>query len=164
MSESVARLRKAADAAFPPLPVEITVAGSSGIGPLKPEQCRDQVFSTLSELAAKTPKFDAAFLSIERFAGSPVAFLSLADPAPFLALHESLLRTPIQFRSNPFPFRPHCTIRSSGAGGLDDVEFKRLSALPVPCATFRLESMSVYELDAAKRECRPLYRTQLAAR
>ena len=164
ISESVVQLRKQADAVFPPLPVEITVAGSSGIGPVEREECRDQVFATLSDLAAKTAPLHASFHSIERFPSSPVAYLSLTDPTPFLALHQAILRTKIRFCASPFPFRPHCTIRSHGAGLLDEVEFKRVSALPVPREAFQLETMSVYELDGGKRECRRLYWTTLAAR
>jgi 2'-5' RNA ligase len=164
MRETVAQLRLQADKAFPPLPVEITVAGSSGVGTIEADESQERVFGLLADVAAKTKPLNAAFHSIERFPNSPVVYLSLVDNAPFIALHKAILSTPIRFRASPFPFGPHCTIRPPSAGTLDDAEFRRIAALSVPQSPFLLESMSVYELDSGNRECRLLYRAILAGR
>src|SRR3954462_396238 len=97
VADAVAELRRCGGRGFPPLPVEITVAGSSGVGPLVREQSRDEVFATLAELATRWLPLTATFGRIERFPGSPVMYLSMTDEGPFAALHQALIGTSIRF-------------------------------------------------------------------
>ena len=157
----VAALRRQADPNFPPLPVEITLTGSSGVGPLEREQSRDAVFASLDGLAAQTCVFQTAFCAIARFEGSPILYLRPENAIPFRALHESLRKSAIRFAPSPFPYTPHCTIRSHSAGMPDAAEVARITALPVPTQPFLLDTLSLYEIDSTKRECRRLFTSVL---
>jgi 2'-5' RNA ligase len=157
----VATLRRKADPNFPPLPAEITVTGSSGVGPLYPDQSIDSVFRSFDTVAAQAGGIETAFCAIGRFAGSPILYLEPRDAAPFKALHDSLRASGIRFGPSPYPYTPHCTIRSHGAGCPDSSELVRVLSLPFPMQCFRLDTLSLYEIDSEKRECRLLRRRQL---
>ncbi|MEM6393596.1 MAG: 2'-5' RNA ligase family protein, partial [Planctomycetota bacterium] len=161
MAARVQALRDAADPRFPPLPVEITVAGSSGVGPLAREESQERVFSALEAIAGRAGAIRSGFAEVLRFPGSPVFYLRPVDLEPFVALHRSIISADLRFQASPFPYSPHCTIRSPGAGEISDKDAERVLGLAVPPESFVLDTLSVYELDGQRRECRLLHRCRL---
>lgn len=125
------------------LPVEITVAGSNGVGELEADQPSGEVFSTLTAIAAETRPIEASFGPVDRFPGTEVFFLTLEDERPFRELHDRIATSPIRFKPCPFPYQPHCTLRDRTPIG--DEEVADLLAVEIP-GSFVLDTLSVYAM------------------
>ncbi|BAD40901.1 hypothetical protein STH1916 [Symbiobacterium thermophilum IAM 14863] len=95
-----------------PNPVEVTVAGSSGVDVLEPDQDPAAVVQALERIAASTPPFQTEFGEVRRFPGTHIYWLSLKDEAPFRAAEE--LRHSLPAQPLPLPAPLH----AAGAGAL----------------------------------------------
>ncbi|HYH12427.1 MAG TPA: 2'-5' RNA ligase family protein [Thermomicrobiales bacterium] len=138
------------------LPVEITVAGSSGVGVMVPGQSRASVFATLDAIAMETAPFAASFGPVKRFPNTDIFVLSLRDRAPFDALHHRIVESGIRFQESPHDFTPHCTLcRRSPLGGED---VAALMATEVP-GEFTIDTLAVYRADPLPATL--LYRVKL---
>lgn len=126
------------------LPVECTVLGSSGAGPLDPDQDATEAYARLEEVATTTPAFEARFSSPLRFPGTDVFVLTVADDAPLRDLHERLARDGPRCLPSPFPFTPHVTLLQGRpvAGGEADELLATVVDVP-----FRCEMLSTYVAD-----------------
>ncbi|MET0063322.1 MAG: 2'-5' RNA ligase family protein [Candidatus Thiodiazotropha endolucinida] len=131
-------------------PVDITIAGSSGIGTIKEEQMIADVIDILSPVINKYGFKKVAFKSISRFPNTGIYYL-VPDRYPFDILHEAVVKSGILFNENKWPYNPHCTLRA-GPSPTDEcsslfetmsipintsVEFFSLYQ-PVPCGGFRV--------------------------
>jgi 2'-5' RNA ligase len=136
------------------LPVEITVAGSSGVGVFAPEQDAEQAYEVLRGIASTTGAFVLELTRVERFPKSGVFYFGIKDPTPLARLHARLATSGLLFKPSPYPFSPHLTVDT-----FDDAttELEReLLALPVPEGRHFIESLSVYSLQGW--DCRLLRR------
>jgi len=141
------------------LPIEITIIGSSGVGEFEAGQDPDQVFPILDAIAADTSPIRARFGPVHRFPGTDIFVLSLEDEQPFRSLHRRIAASGILFRASPFPFTPHCTLRSRSP--ILDEESADLLSVSVADG-FLLGTLSVYMLD--QLPCTLLHRVSLAGR
>lgn len=140
------------------LPVEVTVAGSSGVGIFAPEQDPDAALRVIAQIAAETAPFRMSFTGVERFPNSGVFYYAIADAAPLVALHDRVRTSGLQFTENPFPFTPHLTIDA-----FDDASeelARELFALPLPEHPVTVDSMTLYGLEGWI--CRQVARYRLA--
>lgn len=126
------------------LPAEITVAGSSGVGPLEPVEDPGAEFATLDRIAAETPPIDAAFGPVIRFPRTDIFVLTLEDQRPVQALHARIAESGIRFRPTPFAFFSHCTLGSRSPVSEEDAA--ELLAVRLP-ERFVIDTLSVYTLD-----------------
>ncbi|HVB74814.1 MAG TPA: 2'-5' RNA ligase family protein [Ktedonobacteraceae bacterium] len=126
------------------LPAEITVAGSSGVGVFTATQDSAMAFATLDTIAAKTSPIEASFGAVRRFPGTDIFVLLLRDAAPFHALHQRIAISGLRFERNPFPFQPHCTLRSRSP--VSEEVAAELLAFRIP-GSFVMDTLSVYMLD-----------------
>jgi 2'-5' RNA ligase len=126
------------------LPAEITIAGSSGVGVIKAGQEPAFVFSTLQNIATHTKPITASFGRVLRFPRTDIFVLTLQDETPFRELHQRIAVSGISFEPNPFPFQPHCTLRSRSP--VSPEEEAELLSLHVP-GIFTLDTLSVYMLE-----------------
>jgi 2'-5' RNA ligase len=138
------------------LPAEITVAGSSGIGVIKAGQNPAFVFSTLQNIAARTKPITASFGRVLRFPRTDIFVLTLQDETPFREIHQRIATSGISFEPNPFPFQPHCTLRSRSP--VTPEEEAELLSFTVP-GVFTLDTLSVYMLESLPMTL--LYRVKL---
>ncbi|NMP24634.1 2'-5' RNA ligase family protein [Sulfobacillus harzensis] len=106
------------------LPVEITVAGSSGIGTIHHDQDPDEAFRLLDTVANTTPPIRVSFGPVQRFPGTDIFVVQPVDPRPFHQLHQRLATSGIKFNVSPFPYTPHCTLRSRSP--VSETEARRL--------------------------------------
>jgi 2'-5' RNA ligase len=125
------------------LPVEITVAGSNGVGELEADQASEDVFALLTATATKTSPIEASFGRVDRFPGTEIFFLTLENERPFHELHSRIASSPIRFKPCPFPYQPHCTLRDRTP--ISDEEVADLLAVEIP-GSFVLETLSVYAM------------------
>lgn len=138
------------------LPIEITVAGSSGIGVFDETQDEREAFKILDAIAATTSPIHASFKKVIRFPHTDIFVMTLDDEQPFRALHLRIASSPIRFKSSPFPYTPHCTLRSRSP--VTEQEVNKLLSLQIT-GTFVLDTISVYMLDTLPMTC--LHRVHL---
>ena len=124
-------------------PVELTIAGSSGIGAIRPQLDPRDVEARLRKVCQETAPISARFGAVVRFPDTDIFCLSLADPMPFEALHAAL-KQGVRFEPSRFPFFPHCTLRM--AGPLASGAVNELFAVRLP-GSFTLATMSLYQRE-----------------
>lgn len=157
VADQILCIRRAHHDAFrAALPAEITVAGSGGLGVVMPDQDVETVFTALEHVAAMTPPIRATFGPVRRFPNTDIFVLTLVDEAPFHALQQRLATSGIRFEPSPFPFTPHCTLRSRSPVAADEAQ--HLLSLRIS-ERFVLDTLSVYVLDG--RPMTRLYEARL---
>jgi 2'-5' RNA ligase len=127
------------------MPAEITLAGSSGVGPLKLGQRLEEIEQTLSELLERCLPFEARFLRVGNFPNTEIFFLEPAREL-FDELHSLIANSALEFEASPFPFNPHCSLK--GFTLLQPGDRERLEQLAIPLEPFLIRSVSVYEIEA----------------
>jgi 2'-5' RNA ligase len=139
------------------LPVEITIAGSSGVGVFDPGQDAAAALETLRTIAAATAPFPLELTGVARFPNSDVFYYAIRDVAPLEGLHTQIVRSGLAFKPSPFPFSPHLTIDTfeGASAGLE----RELLSLPVPEGRHMVETLSVYGLNGW--DCRLVQRFAL---
>ena len=141
VATAVLAIRRRYDPRLAGFPAEITVAGSSGLGPLMAEQALEPVLECLQRIADTCLPIRPRFAGLRRFASGPVTWLAPADPAPLLALHRRLAGSGLAFAPHRFEFTPHCSVCSTT---LDPVLQQQLLAEPVPAEAFELSHLALY--------------------
>ncbi|MCA9659475.1 MAG: 2'-5' RNA ligase family protein [Myxococcales bacterium] len=127
-------------------PVEITVAGSSGVGSISVDADWASVEPKLLSVCAKTAPIVARFGGVVRFPGTDTFVLSLGNPIPFQTIHERLKDSGIPFEPSPFPFFPHCSLRMSGE--LSPADISHLFSLRIE-GEFEIEYLALQARDEA---------------
>jgi 2'-5' RNA ligase len=125
------------------LPVEITLTGSSGVGVFEIAQDPQAAFDRLNAIAANTAPIKATFGKVYRFPNSDIFVLTLDDERPFQALHDEIANSGLSFKPSPFPYKPHCTLRSRSP--VSDSEAAELFAVTIS-GSFILDTLSVYQM------------------
>ncbi len=144
VAEHVLSIRRAqGDLYRSALPAEITVAGSGGLGVVAPGQDPHSVFTALDRVAAATPPITARFGPVVRFPQTDTFVLTLSDDMPFRALQRRLETSGIRFTASPFPFTPHCTLRSHAP--VSESEVNALLSLRMT-ERFTLNTLTIYAL------------------
>lgn len=128
------------------LPVEITVAGSSGIGPIPIGTDRSETEVRLHDVLAGLEPFRVRFQEVRRFPNTDIFYLAPQDRQPFDRIHEKLKASGIPFGPNPWPYNPHCTLRAGTMNTSASAE--DIFGLSFPREDFVIDTLSVYELDA----------------
>lgn len=90
-------------------PVDITIAGSSGVGTLQEGQDLSLVVDTFSPIVERLGPPTVRFLAVGQFPGTGVFYLAPEREA-FDNLHAAILESGIKFNSNRWPYNPHCTL------------------------------------------------------
>ncbi len=125
-------------------PVEITLAGSGGVGVIKPGQDKEFIFNTIKNIAEKTSPIMASFKDVLRFPGTDLFVFTLKDEEKFRLLHEEIIKSGIKFNPNKFPYKPHCTLRSRTP--ITDNEVEEIMATRLS-DEFVLDTISIYMFD-----------------
>ena len=125
------------------MPNEITVAGSSGVGPIAQDQDPDELFKVIDEIAASTPPITVSFGKAHRFPGTDIVVMKLKDESLVSSLHQRFADSGIKFQDTDFAYEPHCTLRSKSP--LTAEEMEELSRLKIE-GSFTLQTLSVYAM------------------
>src|SRR2546423_1030735 len=94
------------------LPVEITLAGSSGVGPIPEGTDIRLLCEEIDRIAKVTAAFRMEFGEISHFPDTGVFFVPPRNRKPFDSLHALLTSSRIPFTKSRFPYNPHCTLRA----------------------------------------------------
>jgi len=158
----IRRLRLTYDCARAPFPIEITVAGSSGLGWFSPMQTLASINAHVRTLAQRVPPFLCTFSRVEMFPQSRVYYLAVADEEPFQSFQRALAASPLLFEATEFSFKPHCTIAALSESA-SPAAHAELAAFPIPASGTTISSLSLYAVNTSTRGCRHVGRLPLGA-
>ena len=91
-------------------PPHVTIAGSSGVGPMIPTTTVADIRSALEPIAASTPPLVLPFGPPIRFMQTTIIVLPLDPHGPLRILHERIATSGLRFERPRFSFTPHCTL------------------------------------------------------
>ena len=92
------------------LPPHVTIAGSSGMGPIPSHTPDAQLRAALEKVARDTPPIVVRFAPPMRFMQSNVVVLPIDPHGPIRALHERIKTSGLEFEPPRFTFTPHLTL------------------------------------------------------
>jgi 2'-5' RNA ligase len=92
------------------LPPHITITGSSGAGPLRPDIPVSELRAKLEPVVQSIAPVTLQFGRPERFVGRNIVSLRLDPHGPLRTLHERIKHCGLPFAPARFPFTPHCTL------------------------------------------------------
>ena len=144
LSEWVEGVRQRFEPATAHMPAEITLAGSSGVGPIREGQNLTSIAREVERVTRGKTDFTFKLLGVSNFEGTDIFFLK-PERAGFDTLHTALKTSEIIFHKIPYPFNPHCSLK--GFTPLVSGQREGLEALDVPQSEFQIECISVYEMD-----------------
>jgi 2'-5' RNA ligase len=143
------------------LPVEITIAGSSGVGPIPRDVDASLVEGNLVRVLSQFRAFSTRFSAIRCFPNTSTYYLELVDRSPFDQLHQAVRDSGIPFSKTPWPFNPHCTLRAGEPFSAEAAD--ELLKRPIPRDEFRIDTVSIYGVDQSFADCKLLFQQSLQA-
>jgi 2'-5' RNA ligase len=143
VAEWVREMRGRFEPGIAHLPAEITLAGSSGVGPIAPGQSVDSVQRMLAKALAGRLPFKARFTGIGNFPGTEI-FFAAPEPGPFNSLHAAVVASGIAFGPSRFSYNPHCSLK--GFTPLKPGQREAIESVAVPSEPFTISTVSVYEM------------------
>lgn len=143
----VKEVRQTFEPAIAHLPAEITLAGSSGVGPLREGQTLTEIDHEVRRGTKEKTGFTFSLIGISNFEGTDM-FFAEPEREGFDALHTALKKSNLEFREIPHPYNPHCSLK--GFTPLKRGQREALEALDIPKGRFQIKCIAVYEMDAMK--------------
>ena len=92
------------------LPPHVTIAGSSGMGPISPTTTDDEIAIALERVARATEPFTVQLQPPRQFMQSTVVTLQIDPNGPIRALHERIKSSGLRYEQPRFTFTPHLTL------------------------------------------------------
>jgi hypothetical protein len=126
------------------LPAEVTLAGSSGVGPIAPGQSVASIRQMLAAALAGRLPFEARFIGIGNFTGTEI-FFAAPDPEPFNSIHAAIVKSGIAFGPSPHSYNAHCSLK--GFTPLKPGQCEAIQSATVPGEPFTISAVSVYEME-----------------
>jgi 2'-5' RNA ligase len=143
------------------LPVEITLAGSSGVGPIPIGTDLSLIARHLNRTLSSISPYCTRFSAIRTFPNTSIFYLEPFDRSPFDHIHQELRISGIPFSESPWPYNPHCTLR--GGAPLSAEAAPELLSRSFPKEEFWIDTVSVYEVDQIAVDCQLLFQRTLGA-
>jgi 2'-5' RNA ligase len=122
-------------------PPHVTLAGSSGMGPIDAKTPVDELRERLETVARETPPMLLAFGHPVRFMQTNIVVLPLNPHGPLRQLHERIKSSGLRFDPPRFYFTPHVTL--SFYPEHPPEKLRELLGLPVP-EPADVEAIQVY--------------------
>ena len=88
----------------------VTVAGSSGMGPIERDTTAEELRRALEPIARETAPLVLPFGPPQRFMQTEIVSFPLDPHGPLRALHERIKTSGLRYRQPRFSFSPHVTI------------------------------------------------------
>src|ERR1700677_360348 len=143
------------------LPVEITLLGSSGVGPIPIGTPVALIQEQMQLLFSKVSPWKVAFSGIRIFPNTSIAYLAPFDRSRFDFLHNLCRDSALPSSPSRFPYNPHCTLRAGGA--LTPDQLSDILSHQFPKSIFEIDTISVYDLDINPFRCNLICQKQLRA-
>lgn len=110
-TERIAAIQREFDAKLAATsPPHVTIAGSSGVGPMIPTTSVAEIRAALEPIAASTPPLILPFGPPIRFMQTTIIVLPLDPHGPLRTLHERIATSGLRFDRPRFAFTPHSTL------------------------------------------------------
>lgn len=123
------------------LPPHVTIAGSSGMGPIAVATTAEELREKLAPVARETAPFAVRFEPPHRFMQTNLVVLPIDPHGPIRELHDRILRSGLAYEQPRFTFTPHCTLNFYRE--LPAAELRRLMAVRVR-EPVRIERIDCY--------------------
>ena len=91
-------------------PPHITLAGSSGAGPLPPSVSVEEMRERLEPIMRDTAPITLSFQPPQRFMQTNIIVLPVAPYGPLRLLHDRIITSGLPFTPARYTFSPHCTL------------------------------------------------------
>jgi hypothetical protein len=143
------------------LPVEISLAGSSGVGPIPIGTDLSLVERHLDRTLRSISPFRTRFAAIRSFPNTSIFYLEPLNRSPFDHIHQELRASGIPFSEIEWPYNPHCTLRAGAP--LSAEAASELLSRSFPQEEFWINTVSVYHLDDIRVEYKLLFQRTLGA-
>jgi 2'-5' RNA ligase len=91
-------------------PPHVTIAGSSGVGPMLPTHTVQEIRAALEPITSSTPPLILPFGHPIRFMQTTIIVLPLDPHGPLRTLHERIATSGLKFERPRFAFTPHSTL------------------------------------------------------
>jgi len=91
-------------------PPHVTIAGSSGVGPIPPSVTAEELERRLGPVAESTPPLELEFGRPLRFMQSDIVVVPLSPHGKLRELHDRIATCGLPFASARFSFTPHVTL------------------------------------------------------
>lgn len=91
-------------------PPHITLAGSSGVGPLPVDTSADRISEVLEPIVRGTPPITVRFERPHRYMTTDIVVLPVDPHGPIRTLHEQIAGSGLRFERSRHRFSPHCTL------------------------------------------------------
>ena len=150
--DDVLRIRSLYEPARVRFPIEITVAGSSGLGWFSAGQGKAELLRQVGAVAQGFAPFTFQFGGVARFSGTSVYYLSLREAGQFHFFQDRLARCGLRFEPVPFSYVPHCTIAILPEDAVASAH-SEVMACTVPDHDIRISSVSFWSVDASNQQC-----------
>lgn len=110
-AEQIAALQREFDPRLAALgPPHVTIAGSSGMGPIAADTPVEELRAKLEPIARETAPLVLPFQRPHRFMQTNIVVLPLDPHGPIRALHERIKTSGLRAGWPRFAFTPHCTL------------------------------------------------------
>ncbi|MCP3965401.1 MAG: 2'-5' RNA ligase family protein [Lentisphaerae bacterium] len=159
VADEIRQMRRFLDIDRSHLSIEISLAGSNGLGTISAGQDQDFVFAEVDRIASLTKSFKAEFGIVEKFPDTGIFYYTVINPEPFKKLHNKLIESAIAFNPNPHQYEPHCTLRLAATTQFPEEDILR--RIQPPSGEFLLNTMSVCSLEGPMQEPHLMHRVNL---
>lgn len=136
----------------------VTLAGSSGVGPLALGTPTQQIIDALETVADTVAPLDFIFGAPERFPVTNIIMLPLPVHGPVRWLHDRIAMCGLPFAAPKFAFTPHCTVHFFRT--MSDATWQRAKRFRVraPIHVDRIQAYATREPQAATLICETVLR------
>ncbi|MDA3797947.1 MAG: 2'-5' RNA ligase family protein [Kiritimatiellae bacterium] len=135
------------------LPIDLTLTGSSGVGPIPVGTDLALIKDQIDQIANQFTPFEVIFNECKIFSNTSIAYLSPSDRTIFDRIHESLKQSSIPFLPSEFEYTPHCTVTTNLQISIEKIT--------IPNEKFIIDSISLFERNDITSEITLLYKTKL---
>ena len=158
--EPVIKLRGAFDQDKARFPVEITLVGSSGVGPISSGQSSEEVIAAVQHAFKYVGPVRFRFSEITHFPSTCIYYLAPEDRTVFDRLHRLLLGSGLRYEECPFPYTPHCTI--CDMTGRTKEEIRQIQTLAYPKRELEITKVSLWSFKAGFQSLQRFHEIELS--
>jgi 2'-5' RNA ligase len=91
-------------------PPHLTLAGSSGAGPIPPSTSVEEMREKLEPITTQTAPITLSFQPARRFMQTDIVVLPIDPHGPIRVLHDQIVASGLPFTRARYTFSPHCTL------------------------------------------------------
>lgn len=128
----------------------VTLAGSSGVGPIAASTSAIELRDALESVAAATPPLLLELGRAERFPGTEIVVLPIAPRGAIRTLHDRLATSGLHFARPRFAFSPHVTLNLYRTLTQERLRNLLMTRITQPVLLDRLQCYYTSEPNAAR--------------